>query len=297
MDSPICFVLGTVSLGGALGGLGAIAAQLEFRNGSLLREGDQIDTGDAVLYLISSTFIGIVGGNAVLFVLVALRSFPNVQGLEGTPSPENFFYLWSISIIAGFAARRMLKGLADQLLDRVRSEMKARAEEQNEEFQKQLGEERAARETADKKADLRSRAFEAMDEANPQLRQNIIARIERFLEANGPDRELMLPLGRLLKLEGRYQHGIEWMTRLIDHARNLKGAEKLYGDALYNRACYKALEFGNSPSEELRKSALHDLEMSIRIDPDNEKFAIGEEAEDFKAIKDDAEFRRLTGGA
>lgn len=243
--------------------------------------------------------IGAGGAVGVQFVLIGVQKFSAVATVD------NQLLIFSIALVAGFSARRLLPQITDKLArDLDVTKKKAEEIEQKsvaiEETSKRL---EKLLEKAEKKIEEVERQSEKSDietykilqalrpDAARSARQWAVDHLTRAVASDPKHREQTILLGRLHRFNHEYSKAIEVLTRFLE----VKGDEEDmdYADVLYNRACYKSLLWKDTAGEDtaLRDGALDDLTKSINIFPDNKEDAKYDK--DFDPIKDIDEFKRL----
>ena len=96
----------------------------------------------------------------------------------------------------------------------------------------------------------------------------------------------------MYKRSGELNKAVLTLTELLEMA-NLSGeiSNRSHAIALYNRACYRALQYGKSKADSSKIEALEDLQESIKLSP-----SIGLDAMsdiDFISLYKDADFQMV----
>lgn len=288
-------ILAWIVSGGAIGGIIDLAFKLDFE-AITEKQSNQSVKNRCISYngvcLGFWAFVGLVAINGLIgaggavglqFILIGVQKFSTETTIE------NQILLFSIAIVAGFSARRLLPQITNRLA-RDLDLTKKTFEEKSYELEKKAEEvERGAEKGAQKTVNL-VRALQSLLKGAPasELRWGI-EHLTAGVQDDPKVREYAIVLGRLYRKDNNLPSAIDVLTKFLES----KGLEQDqdYADALYNRACYKTLLFGNTKEPQSRIEALKDLEKSINLSPDNKGDARLDE--DFKALWKDAEFKRL----
>lgn len=222
-----------------------------------------------------SAFIGISGAIAIELVLIGIQKFST----EATV--DNELFLLSISIIAGFGARRLLPQLRDRLEEEViRNREETR--EASEDAHEAMEEAREARLQLRVLASLRP-------EAPASERAACIDYLTKELQSDPTERTNAITLGRLQRASGDLGSAVQTLTGFL--AAKGEERDKDYADALYNRACYNALLWKPTSGPEVLEKVLSDLRQSFDIAPENRDDASKDR--DFDEIRKQNQFRAL----
>lgn len=318
-DLGIWSILGWIIAGGAIGGIIDLAFKLNIEE--ITKEGTNekspivcfayngvcIGFESFLVLLAVNGLIGVGGAIGVQFIIIGIQKFSSAATIE------NLLLVLSISLVAGFSARRLLPQISNKMardLD-VAKKKTEEIEKTIEKTEKKTADidvttkqtrmiaeeaERIAKETDKEREEGDEETFRELQALRPDATR--FARqwaIEHFTKATTSDptnRESAIKLGRLYKFNKDYLKGIETLTRFLD----VKGDEEDvdFADVLYNRACYKSLlwEQNKKKPATLRDEALEDLTKSISINPENKEEA--KEDKDFNPIKSSKAFRKLT---
>ncbi len=278
-----------VVIGGGLGGAAAFLARFTHDSGKLAllpgmtpaQDGtpdadapsEAIGMATGVLLTAASMIVGVAGAFAIQFVLVTL----DAAKLDATAKAELF--VLSISVAAGFGARRLLPGLTARLEGQIR---RATVEAAH-----------ARQEASEVRRNVSSEAqFAALvdsvlrGEAGVASHNHVIHELQKRLAVDPTDGNYVAPLGRLLKLRGKIDEALAVTDRYLQAKERRGERDSHYGSALYNKACYHALRFGKSWGEADLEAALDAVTACVQFNESNW---------DYIAIDDDLRSIRAYG--
>lgn len=280
-------VLLLVALGGTVGGLIDLFFQMELNGGRYRFEREGLTWRSFFLLVLKFCLVGIGGAMAILLVLIVVGKF------EPRAEIDNTLLLLSLSIVAGFAGRRLLPIVARKLEEEV-AKTRKEAEEATEraEHSRKKAEEAAERAELGQVLTMGLVILEAG--TLPTVRNRVIRELRELRRKRPTDRRLTFRLGRLLKKTEDYDGAIEVMNNFLsDKATRGEEMDIDSADAIYNRACYYALKFRDNQDEDAKEQAYRNLTQSIEISPENKLDARVDP--DFEHLRDEHRFRELTG--
>ncbi len=303
MDLPVpsmdlSLILLLIGIGGALGGAAGFFGRFSLRDGAIVIERadassdtggagavagyDRVGFGAAVLLTLVSVVIGCAGALAIQFVLVVL----DAAKLEASAKHELF--VLSISVAAGFGARRLLASLTARLEEQVRRAQITAAEA------KQTAE--TTRRSVAEEAQFTAMVDTALrGHAGPATVAHVVQTLRQRLAQDPTDRNYAAPLGRLLKLQGQIDEALAVTDRFLA-AKAARGERDLhFGATLYNKACYLAIRYGTNWREADRTDALQALREALALNDSNWDYAAIDE--DLLSLRGAPEFAAIMEGA
>ena len=298
MDQPLTIgfweLLALTVVGGAVGGIADLLHKIEFTNNGYKADGAVVTPRDLALLVLRAAFVGMVGALGIL----ALRAWLGDLTEYISPSTLDRALNFTISVLAGFAARTLLPTIAAKLEKEVRSQGE-RIEEQERELKEQervnlrqeerLGELIGNVSDSRKRLEYQMRFSEAdttlrnMERALPSDRERAFKALNTILEENATDRLAAIWLARLYA-EGEpadIDSAIATLTGFLTAKGALGEKDEDYADARYNRACYYSLlardlearDEGSDGVQQLVESAIADLATSVELKPTNKEDA------------------------
>lgn len=279
----IDIVIAWLVVGGVVGGLADLFLHIRYGDYGFAYKSTNSELGASVPIniwafiglCVLSAFIGLSGAVGVQVILIGIQKFSDA------PSVENKLLLLSVSVIAGFGARRLLPQIRDRLEEEL---LKTREESRDaaEDAQEAIEEARSARTQLRVLASLRA-------DAPASERDSCIKFMTKELELDPTDRTNTIILGRLQRVSGDLSGAVDTLTRFLE-AKNAR-RDNDYADVLYNRACYNTLRWAEDPKPALLTSVVSDLSLSFKISPANKEDAQSDE--DFDPLRKNDEFRGL----
>ncbi len=273
-------ILAFTAAGGAFGGVAELVARLRLKKGSFHLIDEEISGGNFFLALLIQCVLGICGAAAIIFVFASTTWFPHED------STQSRLWLLTLSVVAGFGARRFLP-MVTQRLERQVQELQEKVEEERKEL----------RDTENRSIvrDAVARALVLLgrdSKATPTEMNASLMELRELVRTQPKERTATIVAGRILRKLGELNEAISLHTAFI-YAKNKAGEKDLdYADVLYNRACYRCLLWSANQDRALQEEGLKDLEESVRYNPQNGQAAA--EDEDFKPWWPHSEFRRIT---
>jgi hypothetical protein len=270
-------IIGIVCSGGAIGGFCDVLNGLQYTSGKFKTNNEDIISNQhRVILLTIGSIIGSAGAISIQFVFILLQSFKDVN------TTQNIIFLFSISIAAGFGARRILPSLTDRL-ERQIQEAKEDAKEAKQEAK-----------GASQNLDLLRRYMIAMrPDASQSERDWALSYLRSRMKEAPLDRETIILIGRLLRVMGRYEDAINELNGFIGAKERVNQKDKDYADVLYNISCYQSLMYADTKNSEWKIISLENLSHSIKISPNKAKDA--QKDSDFDSIREDAQFKKIIG--
>jgi hypothetical protein len=98
------------AFGGVVGGIAEYASHIKMTNGALLYDEQPLQAADQRVLRLMSAVIGWAGAWATLFIFVATRWWETES-----ETPSLSLFVLTLSVAAGFGARRLLPDLVDRL--------------------------------------------------------------------------------------------------------------------------------------------------------------------------------------
>lgn len=222
-----------------------------------------------------SGLVGVGGGFAAALGIILMGELPK------SDNNESILFVFSLCLVAGFAARRLLPEMSDQLMDRL-----SRAE----------GTSREALKEAEETSILsRARATVGAKRTGVELDKCINDLVGlRATEPN--DRESAILLGRCFRLKGDLEGAISALDSFLKRKEKAKEYDDDFADVLFNKACYLSLlaepEQGDQKTSEAHaKQAFSVLQRSIEYSPTNLDDAIHDD--DLRMVRELPEFQEL----
>lgn len=274
-----------ISVGGAIGGTAEYLRKIAYRKKAWVTNSDEVSSVPVMLLLVTSAIIGLSGALALQFILIWLNAF------HDTNETKDIVFLVSISVAAGFGARILLPEITERLRDQVKT-LRAETDKSTTKAEEAAKKAEAAA-TEAKNSAIITRAVAALTPGTPVGdKKSSIEELMPIHEKEPKNRRFVILIGRLHRALKDYPAGISVLENFIA----LKEKDGEHDDdcaaALYNRACYWRLLWGETKKEEYKKMALESLARSIKISEENKTDAKSDP--DFDIWEKDDEFKKLT---
>jgi hypothetical protein len=308
MHAWLLFVI--VIAGGFFGGIVDLFHKISYRSGRFSLYGEISPTYDELL--LPSTFwllvsrSGIIGVGGAL-ALCAIRIYADEFKNHLEELPIHVLYNFSLSVIAGFAARTLLPNIARSLERKFQErleEQDKKIDEKEVQHHEQIEQARISLEAKNQDVAKQLKRSEVMLLATAALEgvavksdvQIAIAELQKLLMDNPIDRRVAIYLGRLLAREERLDDAVKTLDDFIAHG---PPPNPDVADALYNKACYlmrkaaRLAEKGaaSKATEAIYKEAYASLQGSVTLLPANAVDALGDQ--DFETARNSEEFQRI----
>jgi hypothetical protein len=288
-------------IGGAVGGIAECLTHLKLSATGLMFDGAKADREAFRSFVRVSAWIGLAGAVGVLFVFVATRWWQEESKTDSLP-----LFVLTLSVAAGFGARRLLP----HLTRRLEQQIKEVGDEAKDAKVESGIAQQVAKEAEGKAEQAKEEAFVSQiiarslatlnegEKAPPNEVFECIEAIGGLLGRRPMHRTANIVLGRLLNAAGDLVGAIDALDRFIE-AKNSSGQlDGDLADALFNRACYHVKvwqEAGAEPSADglkyRKQRALEDLKESFKLKPKNIHDA--QTDPDLKPLWQDHEFLAL----
>ena len=225
--------------------------------------------------VLTDALIGIAGAFAVLFVIIEAGRF------KPDGSPENQLFLFTLSVIAGYASLQLLPSITNTVAQQI---------------EKLTGEHAQLKIQQDKSTDR----VTAISRAQTALASTTTPPAERISAAQGlaalqlpNDRTVAILQGRLYRANAQhgppaesaaqYSKAIEVLNAFLQAKASARDDD--YADALYNRSCYQCLRNGPGDLEQ----SLEGLTEAIKIKTSLKAYASSDL--DFDNIRHDPQLK------
>lgn len=254
-------ILSWVMAGGGIGGVVDVCSRIEYTKDGFKNADVRIDNGVALFYsFLVSIVIGIGGALALQWALLSVGKFESVH------TPQNIIFIFTISVVSGFGARRLLPGLRQALEDQMLQNKKEINQIKDEvDETKEIADialERAS------ESDVISKALSTFDPKFPEsAAHESIHELRGLVNKQPTNRYASIILARLLRRCNDIGEGILVLDRFLTAKDGSRELDKDYADVLYNRACYYSVLYSKSKQDEHREKSIQDLINSIKISP------------------------------
>lgn len=270
-------VLLLAAAGGAFGGLVEFLAAFQVKEGILKIRGELHSAKLAFQMIIIQILIGICGAFAVLFVFSSTTWFPS------TDTAHNELWIVTLSVVAGFGARRFLPIVTKRLEAKI-NDLEEKIEQER--VDTALNFER------DRIREIVSQALAVLaPEANPtptELHTHGM-KLRELLKKHPLERLVVIVAGRVNRRLNELNEAINLQSDFLARKENAKQLDEDYADVLYNRACYKCQLWDTNGDARLIDSGVSDIQLAIEYNRSNRSAV--EEDEDFNPWREQPAFK------
>jgi hypothetical protein len=219
----LALIVSFTAVGGAFGGVADLLARLQLKDGFFDLVDERVSGPNFFLALLIQMILGMCGAAAIVFVFASTTWFPRED------STQSRLWLLTLSVVAGFGARRFLP-IVTRRLERQIQELEQKVEEERKEIR-----------DTEKRSLIRDTVSRALvllgrdSKATPTEMNVSLAVHTAFLYAKSKEGEKDLD----------------------------------YSDVAYNRSCYRCVSWTRTSNPVSKAEGLKDLEIAVRFNAQN----------------------------